>query len=415
MSFPRSLARPIRPVVYCATGFIVCCAAEFIVCCVTGLIMTVLRVGVSVTVVLLSLYGHVRFFMQHMYRSWRVPGSLDPFGFPLTLCLWQLYVLLSVWECDLDSLSLNVIVLTTLLAVLISGFHESARRTRATWRTYAIDITLVVGYASVATYIGNGRLVSSYGPSVCTVGSVDVPFFTLFTQVSWPAVVRAGLFSWMLHAAGSLPAVWVRSDEVVGLKSFVAANALRLSLLAAGFGVLFGWRLQVDETRPQNVMLLWSVIQTKDWWVLLGAGSVEALSLTLLPFCEAAATRGHRISYKDWWWPSEAATLPEAAPAAAQLPTPPPTSSAGTSDNDESGADGEADGPSPKAVGAPQDRSPPRSSASAQLGAAPVAVLIEADSPPEPFVANAPDGRGRGTSVVFPPLRSRRTDGQESR
>ena len=109
----------------------------------------------------------------------------------LSLHVWTLFTVLFLWECELDTLSLNLLRLTILMAILLPAFRAPDLRPAMDWAVRSVDVVVLTWFAMVVPYVGDGRLISSLGP--CTVGDMGVPFVTMFTRISWLHVIRAAV------------------------------------------------------------------------------------------------------------------------------------------------------------------------------------------------------------------------------
>jgi len=156
--------------------------------------MTIPRVGVSLSIFLLSVWGTVSPLVAQQTTGARIWSRL-----PLSLYVWTLFTVLSLWECELDTLSLNLLRLTILMAILLPAFRAPDLRPAMDWAVRSVDVVVLTWFAMVVPYVGDGRLISSLGP--CTVGDMGVPFVTMFTRISWLHVIRAAVILSPLRGA----------------------------------------------------------------------------------------------------------------------------------------------------------------------------------------------------------------------
>ncbi|OSX69313.1 hypothetical protein BU14_1626s0002 [Porphyra umbilicalis] len=262
--------------------------------------MTIPRVGVSLTIFVLSVWSTVSPFVAKHTTGAQVWCRL-----PLSWYVWMLFTVLSVWECELDALSLNLLTLTILMAVLLPAFSAPDRRPAMDWAVRSVDVVAVTLFAMVVPYVGDGRLISSLGPDTCTVGDIDVPFVTMFTRISWLHVVRSGVIL-SLIAVASITTLVVPSaadeddpEEQPSMLTTVS-DVFRLAALAGACAVLFAWTPPLDTSRPQNLMVLFSAVRTRDWWVFVGAAATEAITTAVFVATVDRRARARRVTFAEW-------------------------------------------------------------------------------------------------------------------
>ncbi|KAK1861485.1 hypothetical protein I4F81_004069 [Pyropia yezoensis] len=203
--------------------------------------MTVTRV--AATVVFLGLQ-----FLPTLASCGRAPYRSVLLA-PLTWALALTFSFTAMWECEYDTLSLNLLFGGATGVFMGNQFSSDWHRRPRDWATRLVGSVLLLLYVVVGSLVGTGRLVESYGPRICQVA----------TSPPSPPLSDAG-------PAGDV--------------SRTAAGAAVYRCLMAGalVSTLYGWSLDVDLEDPRNVAFAFATVRTRDWAVLSVAVVAEVVA-----------------------------------------------------------------------------------------------------------------------------------------
>ncbi|GAB0494204.1 hypothetical protein MMPV_005495 [Pyropia vietnamensis] len=257
---------------------------------------------------------------------------------PLTWALALTFSFAAMWECEYDTLSLNLLFGGSTGVFMGNQFSSEWHRRPRDWATRLVGSVLLLLYVVVGSLLGNGRLVESYGPRICEVASQPTPLGSF--AASPDAYAKVAVLAVLLGAAtisgrALLPWRWFppppppppppprspftpvpnsnehegddRHDEghphggggdvrgvssprqalsdagPVGDVSRVAAAAAVYRCLMAGalVSTLYGWSLEVDLEDPRNVAFAFASVRTRDWAVLSIAVVAEVIGASV--------------------------------------------------------------------------------------------------------------------------------------
>lgn len=252
---------------------------------------------------------------------------------PLTWALALTFSFTAMWECEYDTLSLNLLFGGATGVFMGNQFSSEWHRRPRDWATRLVGTVLLLLYVVVGSLLGNGRLVESYGPRICEVASQPTPLGSF--AASPDAYGKVAMLAVLLVAAtisgrALLPWRWfpppppptspftsiLNSDEdvrdgrhdegdphgggggvrgsssprppmsdagPVGDVSRVAAAAAVYRCLMAGalVSTLYGWNLVVDLEDPRNVAFAFASVRTRDWAVLSIAVVAEVIGASV--------------------------------------------------------------------------------------------------------------------------------------
>ncbi|KAK1865212.1 hypothetical protein I4F81_007746 [Pyropia yezoensis] len=289
--------------------------------------MTVTRV--TATVVFLGLQ-----FLPTLISCGRAPYRSVLLA-PLTWALSLTFSFLAMWECQYDTLSLNLLF-GGATGVFVGGqFGSDWRRRPRDWGTRLVGGLLLLLYVVFGSLQGSGRLVRNYGPRICEVASRRTPIEEFAaTPAAYAKVCTLGVLLVLSTVSGRalLPWRWgepwpARSLTATGRAqdedgragggampsspppsegaSFcenptaVAAMVFRCLVTGAFAATLYGWPLEVDLDDPRNVAFAFVSVRTRDWTVLLVAAIAEVVT-TSVGVVAYAPSAEQTISWDDY-------------------------------------------------------------------------------------------------------------------
>lgn len=266
--------------------------------------MTVTRVGA--TVVFLGLQ-----FLPTITACGRPPYRTVLLA-PLTWALALTFSFTAMWECEFDTLSLNLLFGGAAGVFMGGQFGSEYRRKPREWMTRQVGSLWLFLYIVFGSLQGSGRLVRNYGPNICKVASQHTPLEEFAAPRE--AYAKVGTLAVLLLLASIrgralLPSRWFsRQPEEppsttddrgasgspppsppppeIALSFFqnpaaIAAMFFRCLMTGALGATLFGWKLDVDLDDPRNVAFAFATVRTRDWAVLMFAAIVEVVTLSM--------------------------------------------------------------------------------------------------------------------------------------